>query len=96
MLISGSFVEHPAVNLGHQHHPLTELQKNLPVEVEAPMLDSLEEDWCLHSGLDLATIEILEQLNMDGNNGNSLLPTQVETFTKFTSYQLESKYFLFL
>ncbi|NWW27969.1 SHOC1 protein, partial [Falcunculus frontatus] len=82
-------VEHPAVNLAHQCHSLTELQKKLPVEVEAPMLSSLEEGWWLHMGLNPAAVEILEQLNMDGSNANSLLPTEVEIFTQFTSYQLE-------
>ncbi|NWZ67529.1 SHOC1 protein, partial [Acrocephalus arundinaceus] len=82
-------VEHPAVNLAHQHHSLTELQKKLQVEVEAPMLGSFEEGWWLHRGLNPAAVEILEQLNMDGSNANSLLPTDVETFTQFTSYQLE-------
>ncbi|XP_023800109.1 uncharacterized protein C9orf84 homolog isoform X2 [Cyanistes caeruleus] len=82
-------VEHPDVNLEHQHHSLTELQKKLPVEIEAPMLGSLEVGWWLHTGLSLAAVEILEQLNMDGSNANSLLPTEIETFTKFTSYQLE-------
>ncbi|NXK69461.1 SHOC1 protein, partial [Sylvietta virens] len=82
-------VEHPAVNLAHQYHPLTELQKKLPVEVEAPVLGSLDEGWWLHRGLNPAAVESLEQLNMDGSNANSLLPTEVETFTQFTSYQLE-------
>ncbi|NXO67776.1 SHOC1 protein, partial [Phainopepla nitens] len=81
--------EHPAVNLAPQHHSLTELQKKLPVEVEAQMLGSLEEGWWLHWGLSPAAVEILEQLNVDGSNANSLLPTEVETFTQFTSYQLE-------
>ncbi|NXU41948.1 SHOC1 protein, partial [Drymodes brunneopygia] len=83
--------EHPAVNLGRQHHLLAELQKKLPVEVEAPMLGSLEEGWWLHMGLNPAAVEILEQLNVDGSNANSLLPTEVETFTQFTSYQLEKQ-----
>ncbi|NWW00035.1 SHOC1 protein, partial [Machaerirhynchus nigripectus] len=82
-------VERPAVNLAHQLHSLTELQKKLPVEVEAPMLSSLEEGWWLHMGFNPAAVEILEQLNIDSNNANSLLPTEVETFTQFTSYQLE-------
>uniref|UniRef100_A0A674HT05 Shortage in chiasmata 1 n=1 Tax=Taeniopygia guttata TaxID=59729 RepID=A0A674HT05_TAEGU len=82
-------VEHPAVNFAHQHHSLTELQKKLPLEVEAPVLGSLEEGWWLHRGLNPAAVEILEQFNMDGSNANSLLPTEVETFTQFTSYQLE-------
>ncbi|KAM7023771.1 protein shortage in chiasmata 1 ortholog isoform 3-T3 [Acridotheres tristis] len=80
-------VEHPVANLAHQRISLTELQKELPVEVEAPMLGSVEEVWWLHSGLNPA--EILEQFNMDGSNPNSLLPSEVETFTQFTSYQLE-------
>ncbi|NWU29930.1 SHOC1 protein, partial [Dyaphorophyia castanea] len=82
-------VEHPVVNLAHQRHSLTELQKKLLVEVKAPMLSSLEEGWWLHMGLNPAAVEILEQLNTDGSNANSLLPTEVETFTQFTSYQLE-------
>ncbi|NXM85128.1 SHOC1 protein, partial [Oenanthe oenanthe] len=82
-------VEHPAVSLVHQHRSLTELQKELPVEVEAPMLGSLEEVWWLHRGLNPAAVEILEQFNMDGSNQSSLLPTEVETFTQFTSYQIE-------
>ncbi|XP_031953140.1 protein shortage in chiasmata 1 ortholog [Corvus moneduloides] len=82
-------VEHPAVNLVHQRHSLTELQKNLPPEVEAPMLSSLQEGWWLHMGLNPAAVEILEQLDMDGSKANSLLPTEVETFTQFTLYQLE-------
>ncbi|NWZ84693.1 SHOC1 protein, partial [Poecile atricapillus] len=88
-MISLLLVEHPDVNLAHQHLSLTELQKKLPVEIEAPMLGSLEEGWWLHTGLSPAAVEILEQLNMDGSNANSLLPTQIETFTKFTLYQLE-------
>ncbi|XP_064260022.1 protein shortage in chiasmata 1 ortholog isoform X1 [Passer domesticus] len=82
-------VEHPAVSLAHQHHSLRELQKKLPLEVEAPMLGSLEEGWWIHGGLHPAAIEILEQFSMDGSNANSLLPTEVETFTQFTSYQIE-------
>ncbi|NWY65643.1 SHOC1 protein, partial [Erithacus rubecula] len=85
-------VEHPAVSLAHQHRSLTELQKELPVEVEAPILGSLEEVWWLHRGLNPAALEILEQFNMDGSDPNSLLPTEVETFTQFTSYQIESKH----
>ncbi|KAM3655193.1 protein shortage in chiasmata 1 ortholog [Ammospiza maritima maritima] len=59
-------VEHPAVNLAHQHHSLRELQKKLLLEVEAPVLGSLEEDWWLHRVLNPAAVEILEQFNMDG------------------------------
>ncbi|NWY29401.1 SHOC1 protein, partial [Pheucticus melanocephalus] len=82
-------VEHPAVNLAHQHHSLRELQKKLLLEVEAPMLGSLEGCWWLHRGLNPAAVEVLEQFNMDGSNANSLLPTEVETFTQFTTHQLE-------
>ncbi|NXD04979.1 SHOC1 protein, partial [Certhia familiaris] len=82
-------IEHPVVNLAHQHHLLTELQKKLPVEVEAPVLGSLEEGWWLHWGLNLADAEILEQFNMDRSNANSLLTAELETFTRITSYQLE-------
>ncbi|NXQ29066.1 SHOC1 protein, partial [Alaudala cheleensis] len=83
-------VEHPAVGLAHHHHhSLTELQKKLPAEVEAPMLGSLEEGWWLQRGFNPAAMEILEQFNVDGSIANRLLPTQEETFTRFTSYQLE-------
>ncbi|XP_050843130.1 protein shortage in chiasmata 1 ortholog [Serinus canaria] len=82
-------VEHPAVYCAHQHHSLRELQKKLIHEIEAPMFGSLEEGWWLHRGLNPAAVEILEQFNMDGSSANSLLPTEVETFTQFTSYQLE-------
>ncbi|NWV10435.1 SHOC1 protein, partial [Ptilonorhynchus violaceus] len=82
-------VEHLAVNFAHQCHSLTELQKKLPVEIEAPVLSSLEEGWWLRMGLNPAAVEILEQLIVDGRDANSLLPTEVETFTQFTTYQLE-------
>lgn len=95
MLISVFFVEHQTVKLAYQCHSLTELKEMLPVEVEAPMLSSLEEGWWLHLGLNPVSVETLEQLNMDASNANNLLPTEVETFTQFTSYQFESKYFLF-
>ncbi|XP_074669737.1 protein shortage in chiasmata 1 ortholog [Strix aluco] len=83
------FVEHLTVKLAYQPHSLTELKEMLRVEVEAPMLSSLEEGWWLHLGLNPVAIETLEQLNMDARNANSLLPTEVETFTQLTSYQLE-------
>ncbi|XP_054665903.1 protein shortage in chiasmata 1 ortholog [Grus americana] len=82
-------VEHETVNLVYQQHSLTELKELLPLEVEPPMLSSLEEGWWLHLGLNPVSIETLEQLNMDVSNANSLLPTEVETFTRFTSHQLE-------
>ncbi|NWU85226.1 SHOC1 protein, partial [Onychorhynchus coronatus] len=82
-------VEHLAVNLVPQHHSLTVLQEMLPVEMEAPMLSSLEKGWWLHLGLNLAATEILEQLYMDDSNANSLIPPEIEKFTQFTSYQLE-------
>ncbi|NXM03343.1 SHOC1 protein, partial [Tyrannus savana] len=82
-------VEHQAVSLVPQHHSLAELQEMLPVEIEAPMLSSLEKGWWLHLGLNLAATEILEQLHMDDSNANSSIPTEIEKFTRFTSYQLE-------
>ncbi|KAM6227869.1 protein shortage in chiasmata 1 ortholog [Spheniscus humboldti] len=82
-------VEHQTVKLVYQRHSLTELKELLPVEVEAPMLSSLEEGWWLHLGLNPVSIETLEQLNTDASNANSLLATEVETFMRFTSYQLE-------
>ncbi|XP_071437650.1 protein shortage in chiasmata 1 ortholog [Pithys albifrons albifrons] len=75
--------EHQAIDLVPQHHSLTELQEMLPAEVEAPVLSSLERGWWLHLGLHPVTTETLEQLNMDDSNANSLLPTEIETFTKF-------------
>lgn len=88
------FVEHQTVKLAYQRHLLAELKELLPLEVEAPVLSSLEEGWWLHFGLNPASIVTLEQLNMDASNANSLLPTEVETFTRFTSHQLESKYLI--
>ncbi|NXJ98305.1 SHOC1 protein, partial [Corythaixoides concolor] len=85
-------VEHQTVKLAYQRHSLTELKEMLPVDVEAPMLSSLEQGWWLHLGFSPASVETLEQLNMDASNANSLLPTEVEKFTQFTSYQLESKH----
>ncbi|XP_035746714.1 protein shortage in chiasmata 1 ortholog [Egretta garzetta] len=82
-------VEHQTVELVNERHSLTELKELLPVEVEAPMLSSLEEGWWLHLGLNPVSTETLEKLNMDASNANSLLPTEVETFTRFTSHQLE-------
>ncbi|NXN33890.1 SHOC1 protein, partial [Nycticryphes semicollaris] len=85
-------VGHQAVKLPCQRYSLAELKEMLAVEVEAPVLSSLEEAWWLHLGLNPISIETLEQLNMDGSNANNLLPTEVETFTQFTSHQLESKH----
>ncbi|KAM9214026.1 protein shortage in chiasmata 1 ortholog [Leptosomus discolor] len=82
-------VEFQTVKLAYQHHSLTELKEMLAVEAEGPMLSSLEEGWWLHLGLNPVCIETLEQLKMDASNTNSLLPTEVETFTRFTSHQLE-------
>ncbi|XP_028942419.1 LOW QUALITY PROTEIN: protein shortage in chiasmata 1 ortholog, partial [Antrostomus carolinensis] len=88
-LISG-FVERRTVQHACQRHSLTELKEMLPVEVEAPMLSSLEEGWWLHLGLNPVSMETLEQLNMDTySSAHSLLPTEAETFTQFTAYQLE-------
>ncbi|NWU54346.1 SHOC1 protein, partial [Dromas ardeola] len=82
-------VEHQPVKLAYQCNLLAELKEMLPVEVEAPMLSSLEEGWWLHLGLNPVSTETLEQLKMDASNANSLLPPEVETFTQFPSYQLE-------
>ncbi|NWW86472.1 SHOC1 protein, partial [Rhynochetos jubatus] len=84
-------VEHQTVKLAYQRHSLTELQEVLPVKVEAPMLTSLEEGWWLHLGLNPVCLETPEQFKMDSSNANSLLPMEVEAFTKVTSYELESK-----
>ncbi|XP_010082321.1 PREDICTED: uncharacterized protein C9orf84 homolog, partial [Pterocles gutturalis] len=82
-------VEHQTVKHSYQHHSLTELKEMLQVEVEAPTLSSLEEGWWLQLGLNPVSIETLEQLVMHPSNANNLLPTEVETYTQFTSYQLE-------
>nr|XP_047907356.1 protein shortage in chiasmata 1 ortholog isoform X11 [Anser cygnoides] len=82
-------VEHQTFKLAYQHHSLAELKKVLSIDIEAPMLISLEEDWWIHMGLSPACVDTLEQLNIDSSNTNSLLPTEVETFTQFKSYQLE-------
>ncbi|XP_010193048.1 PREDICTED: uncharacterized protein C9orf84 homolog, partial [Mesitornis unicolor] len=82
-------VEHQTVKMECQRPSLTDLKELLRPEVEAPMLTSLEEGWWLHLGLNLVSMETLEQLNTDASNANSLLSTEVETFTPFTPYQLE-------
>ncbi|XP_051645229.1 protein shortage in chiasmata 1 ortholog isoform X7 [Manacus candei] len=89
LLVVHFFSEHQTVNLVPQHHSLTELQEMLPVETEASILSSLEKGWWLNLGLNPAATEILEQLNTDDSNANSLIPTEIEKFTQFTSYQLE-------
>uniref|UniRef100_A0A8C3CBS5 Shortage in chiasmata 1 n=1 Tax=Cairina moschata TaxID=8855 RepID=A0A8C3CBS5_CAIMO len=81
--------EHQTFKLAYQHHSLTELKKVLSIDIEAPMLTSLEEDWWIHMGLHPVCVDTLELLNMDSRNTSSLLPTEVETFTQFKSYQLE-------
>ncbi|NWX68002.1 SHOC1 protein, partial [Alca torda] len=82
-------VEHQPVKPAYQRHSLAELKEMLLVEVEAPMLSSLEEGWWLLLGLNPVSIETLEQLKMDASNANNLVPAEVETFTQFPSYQLE-------
>ncbi|KAM9262915.1 protein shortage in chiasmata 1 ortholog [Morus bassanus] len=82
-------VEHQTFKFVCQHHWLAELKELLPVEVEAPVFSSLEEGWWLHLGLNPVSTETLEQFNTDASSANSLLPTEVETFTRFTSYPLE-------
>ncbi|NWX15590.1 SHOC1 protein, partial [Aegotheles bennettii] len=84
-------VERQTVKLEYQRHSLAELKEMLPLEVETPVLSSLKESWWLELGLNPVSIEIFEQLNTDTSNANSLFPAEVEKFTKFTSYQLESK-----
>ncbi|NWR74669.1 SHOC1 protein, partial [Centropus unirufus] len=86
--------EHQTDKLTYQHQSLTDLKEMLPFEVEGPVLCPLVEVRWLHLGLNPISIETLEQLNTDTSNANSLLPTEVETFTKFASYQLQSKYLL--
>ncbi|KAM8983784.1 protein shortage in chiasmata 1 ortholog isoform 3-T4 [Ara ararauna] len=82
-------VEHQADKPACQHYSVTELKETLPVEVEGPVLSSLEEDWWLHLGLNPVSTETLEKLTVNTSNANSLFPTKVETFTQFTSYQIE-------
>ncbi|NXP76070.1 SHOC1 protein, partial [Ramphastos sulfuratus] len=85
-------VEHKTVELPYQHHSLTELKKMLCVELEEPVLSSLEEGWWLRLGFNPISIESLEQLNIDVSNVNSLLPAEIETFTQVASHQLESNH----
>ncbi|XP_061311114.1 protein shortage in chiasmata 1 ortholog isoform X2 [Pezoporus flaviventris] len=80
-------VEHQADKLASQHYSLTELKETLLVEVEGPVLSSLEEGWWLHLGLNPVSTETLEKLTM--NASNAMFPAKVETFTQFTSYQIE-------
>ncbi|NXN16059.1 SHOC1 protein, partial [Indicator maculatus] len=75
-------VEHKTVKLAYQHRSLTEVMKMLRIEIEEPMLSSLEEGWWLHLGFNPISIETLEQLNINARSTNSLLPTEVETFTQ--------------
>ncbi|XP_064357997.1 protein shortage in chiasmata 1 ortholog [Dromaius novaehollandiae] len=77
------------VKLTCQHHSLAELKELLSVDIETPMLSSLEVDWWLHLGLSPVSLETLEQLSLDSSSTNSFFPTEVETFSVFTSYQLE-------
>uniref|UniRef100_A0A8D0F5P1 Shortage in chiasmata 1 n=1 Tax=Strix occidentalis caurina TaxID=311401 RepID=A0A8D0F5P1_STROC len=78
--------EHLTVKLAYQPHSLTELKEMLRVEVEAPMLSSLEEGWWLHLGLNLVSIETLEQLNMDARNSNKVI-------NLYMSPQIQKQYF---
>ncbi|XP_031413235.1 protein shortage in chiasmata 1 ortholog isoform X2 [Meleagris gallopavo] len=82
-------VEYQSFKLEYRRHSLTELKKMLSVDVETPVLISLEEDWWLHVGLYLVCVGPLEQFNRDSSNTNSLLSTEVETFTQFSIHQLE-------
>uniref|UniRef100_A0A8V5H644 Uncharacterized protein n=1 Tax=Melopsittacus undulatus TaxID=13146 RepID=A0A8V5H644_MELUD len=89
------FVEHQADKLACQHYSLTELKEAMPVEVEGPVLSPLKEGWWVHLGLNPVSTETLEKLTVNASNENSWFPTKLETFTQFTSYQIESKCLLF-
>ncbi|XP_031464196.1 protein shortage in chiasmata 1 ortholog isoform X2 [Phasianus colchicus] len=82
-------VEYQSFKLEYRRHSLTELKKMLSVDVETPVLISLEKDWWLHMGLDLICVDTLEQFKRDSSNTNNLLSTGVETFTQFPIHQLE-------
>ncbi|OXB60780.1 hypothetical protein ASZ78_016831 [Callipepla squamata] len=88
-VISLLLVEHQRFKLESWHYSLTELKEMLSISVETPMFISLEEDWWLHMGFDLICIDTLEQLKWDSNSTNSLLSTEVETFTPFSTHHLE-------
>ncbi|XP_010211050.1 PREDICTED: uncharacterized protein C9orf84 homolog [Tinamus guttatus] len=77
------------VKLTCQHHLLAELKELLSADIEIPMLSSLEMDWWLHIGLRPVSLETLEQLSLGSSSTNIFFPTEVETFSPFTSYQLE-------
>nr|XP_009675100.1 PREDICTED: uncharacterized protein C9orf84 homolog [Struthio camelus australis] len=77
------------VKLTCQHHSLAELREVLSVGIETPMLSSLEVDWWLHLGLNPISLETLEQLSLDSSSTNSFFPAEAETFSLFTSCQLE-------
>lgn len=64
----------------------------LRVELEEPVLSSLDGGWWLHLGFNPVSIESLEQLNTDDSNANSLVPAEIETFTQVPSDQLGSKF----
>ncbi|OXB77148.1 UNVERIFIED_CONTAM: hypothetical protein H355_014719, partial [Colinus virginianus] len=93
-VISLLLVEHQRFKLESWRYSLTELKEMLSINVETPMFISLEEDWWLHMGFDLICIDTLEQLKWDSNSTNSLLSTEVETFTPFSTHHLESTYLL--
>ncbi|XP_033928987.1 protein shortage in chiasmata 1 ortholog [Melopsittacus undulatus] len=82
-------VEHQADKLACQHYSLTELKEAMPVEVEGPVLSPLKEGWWVHLGLNPVSTETLEKLTVNASNENSWFPTKLETFTQFTSYQIE-------
>ncbi|XP_015705355.1 protein shortage in chiasmata 1 ortholog isoform X2 [Coturnix japonica] len=82
-------VDYWSFKLEYRHHSLTELRTMLSIDVETPVIISLEKDWWLPMGLDVVCVETLEQLKGDSSNTNSLLSTEVEAFTKFSIYQLE-------
>ncbi|XP_065603145.1 protein shortage in chiasmata 1 ortholog [Cyrtonyx montezumae] len=82
-------VEHQRFKLESWRYSLTELKEMLSINAETPVFISLEEDWWLHMGFDLICTDTLEQLKRDSNNTNCLLSTEVETFTPFSTHQLE-------
>ncbi|NWI15428.1 SHOC1 protein, partial [Crypturellus soui] len=77
------------VNLTCQHLSLAELKELLSMDIETPKLSSLEVDWWLHVGLRPVSLDTLEQLSLDSSSTNIFFPAKVETFSSFTSYQLE-------
>ncbi|NXA41370.1 SHOC1 protein, partial [Eudromia elegans] len=72
-----------------QHHSLAELKELLSADIETPMPSSLEVGWWHHVGLRPVSLETSEQLSLDSSSTSIFFPTEVETFSLFTSCQLE-------